>query len=98
GPRRSAVRAGVRHEAAVAGPLGTAGRARFRVDDAQLAARHLDVLEDAVDLPRLARRSVDPQVLPEAGLIVGEKRGRWMWWQIVPERVAALRATLALPA
>jgi ArsR family transcriptional regulator len=38
------------------------------------------------------------KVLAEAGLIVGEKRGRWMWWQIVPERVATLRAALALPA
>lgn len=34
------------------------------------------------------------KVLAEAGLITGEKRGRWMWWRIVPERVAALRAAL----
>ena len=31
------------------------------------------------------------KVLAEAGLIVGEKRGRWMWWTIVPERLAELR-------
>jgi ArsR family transcriptional regulator len=34
------------------------------------------------------------KALAEAGLIVGEKRGRWMWWQIVPERLAALQAAL----
>ena len=30
------------------------------------------------------------KALSEAGLIVGEKRGRWMSWRVVPERVAAL--------
>ena len=30
------------------------------------------------------------KVLAEAGLIEGEKRGRWMWWRAVPEQVAAL--------
>lgn len=34
------------------------------------------------------------KVLSEAGLIVGEKRGRWVWWSVVPERVAELRAAL----
>jgi ArsR family transcriptional regulator len=38
------------------------------------------------------------KALAEAGLIVGQKRGRWMWWRIVPERVAELRSALALPA
>jgi ArsR family transcriptional regulator len=35
------------------------------------------------------------KVLAEAGLVTGEKRGRWMWWTIVPERLAELRAALA---
>jgi ArsR family transcriptional regulator len=35
------------------------------------------------------------KALAEAGLIVGEKRGRWMWWQVVPDRVAALQSALA---
>jgi ArsR family transcriptional regulator len=35
------------------------------------------------------------KVLAEAGLITGEKRGRWVWWSIVPERVAELRNALA---
>lgn len=36
------------------------------------------------------------KALADAGLIVGEKRGRWMWWRIVPQRVEALRAALAV--
>ncbi len=35
------------------------------------------------------------KLLTEVGLITGEKRGRWVWWSIVPERVAALRDALA---
>ena len=30
-------------------------------------------------------------MLADAGLIVGEKRGRWVWWCVVPERVQDLR-------
>ncbi len=37
------------------------------------------------------------KVLAEAGLIVGEKRGRWMWWSVVPEQLAALRRVLGGP-
>ena len=32
--------------------------------------------------------------LADAGLIVGEKRGRWVWWRIVPERIAEVRSAL----
>src|SRR4051812_38161228 len=35
------------------------------------------------------------KVLAEAGLIVGEKAGRWVNWTVVPERVEALRDALA---
>jgi len=35
------------------------------------------------------------KVLAEAGLIRGDKRGRWVWWQIVPERLDAVRNSLA---
>src|ERR1700677_644676 len=34
------------------------------------------------------------KVLAEAGLIVGERRGKWMWWRIVPERLTLLRQLL----
>jgi ArsR family transcriptional regulator len=35
------------------------------------------------------------KALADAGLIVGEKRGRWMFWSVLPDRLAALRAALA---
>lgn len=34
------------------------------------------------------------RVLAEAGLIVGEKRGRWMWWSVVPGQMTMLRRLL----
>ena len=34
------------------------------------------------------------KILAEAGLIVGEKRGRWTWWKAVPERLTALGRAL----
>ena len=37
------------------------------------------------------------KVLADAGLITGEKRGRWVWWTIVPGRVADVRRALGSP-
>jgi ArsR family transcriptional regulator, arsenate/arsenite/antimonite-responsive transcriptional repressor len=34
------------------------------------------------------------RVLAEAGLIVGEKRGKWTWWRVDPERLATVRTIL----
>ncbi len=34
------------------------------------------------------------RVLAEAGLIVGERRGKWTWWRVVPERLAEMRRLL----
>lgn len=34
-------------------------------------------------------------VLTEAGLLTREKRGKWAWYRVVPERVANLRDALA---
>jgi ArsR family transcriptional regulator, arsenate/arsenite/antimonite-responsive transcriptional repressor len=34
------------------------------------------------------------KVLAETGLIVGEKRGRWMWWRTEPAALEALRQAL----
>jgi len=34
------------------------------------------------------------KVLSDAGLIVGDKRGRWVWYRAVPERLAPLRGLL----
>ena len=34
------------------------------------------------------------RVLAEAGLIVGERRGRWTWWRAVPEEIRRLQGSL----
>lgn len=34
------------------------------------------------------------KVLADAGLIVGERRGRWVWWRVVPERLAQAAAII----
>lgn len=34
------------------------------------------------------------KALAAAGLIEGQRRGRWVWWRVVPERIEALRASL----
>jgi len=35
------------------------------------------------------------KVLADAGLIEGQRRGKWVWYRLVPERLAGLRQTLA---
>ena len=35
------------------------------------------------------------KVLREAGLVAADKRGIWMWYRAVPERLAEVRAALA---
>ena len=35
-------------------------------------------------------------LLVDAGLVTREKRGRWAWYRVVPERLAALQAALAM--
>jgi ArsR family transcriptional regulator len=35
------------------------------------------------------------KILSDAGLIVGEKRGRWVWWSVIPARIEAIRRALA---
>jgi DNA-binding transcriptional ArsR family regulator len=34
------------------------------------------------------------KVLAEAGLLIGEKRGRWMWWRVEPDQLADVRKAL----
>jgi ArsR family transcriptional regulator, arsenate/arsenite/antimonite-responsive transcriptional repressor len=36
------------------------------------------------------------RILSEAGLIVGDRRGRWTWWRVVPERLAQLARIVAV--
>ena len=35
------------------------------------------------------------KVLADAGLVTGEKRGRYAWYRVVPERLEALRSAMA---
>jgi ArsR family transcriptional regulator len=35
------------------------------------------------------------KILADAGLITGDKRGRWVWYRAVPERLGQLRDVLA---
>jgi ArsR family transcriptional regulator, arsenate/arsenite/antimonite-responsive transcriptional repressor len=34
------------------------------------------------------------RVLADSGLIEGDKRGKWTWWRIVPERLTSVREAL----
>ncbi len=34
------------------------------------------------------------KTLADAGLIEGQKRGRWVWWTVRPDRLEVLRAAL----
>ncbi|MGH9077836.1 MAG: ArsR/SmtB family transcription factor [Acidimicrobiales bacterium] len=34
------------------------------------------------------------KILTDAGLVVGDRRGKWVWYSIIPERVTALRSAL----
>lgn len=34
------------------------------------------------------------KILAEAGLISGEKRGKWMWWHANPDRLSTIRKAL----
>ena len=38
------------------------------------------------------------KVLADAGLLARERRGTWMFYRLVPERVEALQQALALPS
>ncbi len=35
------------------------------------------------------------KILADAGLIAGQKRGRWVWYRVLPERLGQLRGVLA---
>ena len=35
------------------------------------------------------------KVLAEAGLLIGEKRGKWVWWRVNEDRLSAVRRLLS---
>lgn len=54
----------------------------------------------ACDLPELLGRSQSTVshhlgLLVDAGILEREQRGRWAWFRLLPDRLDALRATLA---
>jgi len=95
----------------VEAPLGEADAEELAKGFAALAdparLRIISLLASATDGEVCVCDLVDPigrsqptvshhlKVLSEAGLIVGDKRGRWVWYRTVPDRIAQLRATLA---
>jgi ArsR family transcriptional regulator len=52
---------------------------------------------DLVDVAGRSQPTVSHhmKILHAAGLVAREKRGLWVWYRVVPERLAALRAVLA---
>jgi len=52
---------------------------------------------DLVDVSGRSQPTVSHhmKILFEAGLVSREKRGLWVWYRVVPERLDALRAVLA---
>jgi DNA-binding transcriptional ArsR family regulator len=70
------------------------GPAEKRLLERAAAATHVSV--SAFVVQSAAARAAT--ALADAGLIIGEKRGRWVWWSIVPERLTELRDALAIPA
>jgi ArsR family transcriptional regulator len=34
------------------------------------------------------------RILAQAGLIIGDKRGKWTWWSVAPDRLAAVGRAL----
>jgi ArsR family transcriptional regulator len=37
------------------------------------------------------------KVLGDAGLVEGDRRGKWVWYRLVPDRLAALETAIASP-
>jgi ArsR family transcriptional regulator len=55
-----------------------------------LIASEEEVCSCALELPLGKSQptiSHHTRILAEAGLIVGERRGRWTWWRLAPERL-----------
>ncbi len=52
---------------------------------------------DLVDVAGRSQPTVSHhmKILHEAGLVSREKRGLWVWYRVVPERLDALRSVLA---
>jgi ArsR family transcriptional regulator len=86
--------------AAILGALGDPVRLRML----SLIASEAEVCSCALEGPLGKSQptiSHHTRILSDAGLIVGERRGRWIWWHAVPERlneVARILTVSTLPS
>src|ERR1039457_5415348 len=70
--------------------------ARLRI--LSLIASEAEVCSCALEEPTQKSQptiSHHTRILAEAGLITGEKRGRWTWWSVVPERLGEVSRILS---
>lgn len=83
--------------AAIFGALGDPVRLRML----SLIAAAPEVCSCALEGPLAKSQptiSHHTRILAEAGLIEGEKRGRWMWWHVVPAQLNQVARILTVDA
>lgn len=83
--------------AAIFGALGDPVRLRML----SLIAAETEVCSCALEGPLAKSQptiSHHTKILAEAGLIEGEKRGRWMWWHVVPSQLNHVARILTVGA
>jgi ArsR family transcriptional regulator len=83
--------------AAIFGALGDPVRLRML----SLIAAETEVCSCALEGPLAKSQptiSHHTKILAEAGLIEGEKRGRWMWWHVVPNQLNHVARILTVGA
>jgi ArsR family transcriptional regulator, arsenate/arsenite/antimonite-responsive transcriptional repressor len=81
--------------AAIFGALSDPVRLRML----SLIARELEVCSCALEAPLGKSQptvSHHTRILADAGLIEGEKRGRWMWWHVVPSQLNQVARILTM--
>lgn len=62
-----------------------------------IVASSSQVCSCALEVPLMKSQSTvshHTKILAEAGLIVGEKKGRWVWWSVNLQELAKLRGLL----
>lgn len=85
------------HEAGQAAPVFAALGDPIRLRLLSIVAAEGEVCSCSLEGP-LGRSqptvSHHTRVLADAGLIVGDRRGKWTWWRVAPERLQSLRRIL----
>jgi ArsR family transcriptional regulator, arsenate/arsenite/antimonite-responsive transcriptional repressor len=83
-----------KHAAAIFGALSDPVRLRML----SLIATETEVCSCALEEPLQKSQptiSHHTRILADAGLIEGEKRGRWMWWHVVPGKLDSVARILS---